>query len=121
MDRHCIRPKRWFNTQLVHRLYDTADIMGQNLTQHLVRHRHIGLTPHMVTKLGLDHRECRFHIGPLVIVPQELLPVEREVVKHLLPEPTRFAGMDALERNIRGGPIAGNHVRIVDAGIALIS
>ena len=94
--------------------------MAEDFAEHLVRHRHIRLAPHMIPKLRLDHAEGAFDVRPLVIVPQELLAVEGEVVKHLLPEPARCPAVDALERNIGGGSMAGNDIRVVHAGIALI-
>ena len=115
-----IPPKRRFNPELIHRLNQAADIVAEDLAEHFVRHRHIGLAADVIAKLRLDHAEGAFDVGPLVIVPQELLAVEGEVVEHLLPEPARCPAVDALERNIRRGPMLGNDIHVVDAGIALI-
>ena len=94
--------------------------MAEDFAEHLIRHRHIRLASHMIPKLRLDHGEGRLDVRPLVIVPQELLAVEGEVVKHLLPEPASRPAVDTLERNIGGCSMAGNDVRVVHAGIALI-
>ena len=76
-------PKRWLNPQFIHGLDEAANIMIENLAQHLVRHRHVGFAAHVIAKLRLDHRERRLDIRPLVIVPHELLAVKGEVMKHL--------------------------------------
>jgi hypothetical protein len=75
--------------------------MTEDLAEHFIGHRHIGLTAHMITELGLDHTEGAFDVGPLVIVPQELLTIEREIMKHFLPETTRSPAVDALKGNPR--------------------
>jgi hypothetical protein len=74
----------------------------------------------MIPELRLDHAEGALDVGPLVIVPQELLAVESKVVKHFLPQATRRPAVDTLERNIGGRSMAGDHVSIVDTGVALI-
>ena len=101
-----IPPKRRFNPQLIHRLNQAANIVAEDFAEHLVRHRGVRLAPHMVPELRLDHAEGRLNVGPLVIMPQELLAVEGKVVEHLLPQTTRRATMDALKRNIGGRSMA---------------
>src|SRR5882724_10912179 len=95
--------------------------MAQNLTEHFVCHRYVRLTPHMIAKFRLDHAEGALDVGPLVIVPQELLAVEGEIMKHLLPEPTSSPAVDTLERNVGGCPMLSNDVRVVDARVPLVS
>jgi hypothetical protein len=74
----------------------------------------------METLRQIDHGEGRLDVGPLVIVPQELLPVEGEIVKHLLPEATSFPAVNAFERNVGRGPMLSNNVRVVHAGVPFI-
>jgi len=78
--------------------------MAENFAQYLILHRYIRLAPYMIPKLRLDHAEGALDVGALVIMLQEFLPVEREVVKHLLPQPTGCPAMNALEGNIRRAP-----------------
>jgi hypothetical protein len=53
--------------------------MTEDLTQHLVCHRHVRFAPDMFTELPLDHAESALDVGPLVKVPQELLAIEGKV------------------------------------------
>ena len=94
--------------------------MTENLAEHLVRHRYVCFAPHMITELRLDHAKGALDIRSLMIVPQEFLAVEGEVMKHLLPQATGCPAVDTLERNIRGGPMAGNDLMVIDARVALI-
>ena len=94
--------------------------MAENFTEYLIRHGYIRLAADMISKLRLDHTEGAFDVGPLVVVPHELLPVEGEVMKHLFPQPSRCPAVDAFERNVGGGSMAGNHIRVVHAAIALV-
>ena len=94
--------------------------MAEDFAEHFIGHRHVGFAPHMIAKLRLDHGEGRLDVGPLVIVPQELLPVEGEIVKHLLPEATSFPAVNAFERNEGRGPMLSNNVRVFHAGLPLI-
>ena len=79
--------------------------MAEDLTEHFIRHGHVRLAPHVIAKLRLDHAEGALDVGPLVIVPQELLAVEGKVVKHLLPQPASCPAVDAFERNVGGRPM----------------
>jgi hypothetical protein len=108
MGRRDVCPKRGLNIQLVHRLNDAANVVTEDLTQHFIRHGGISLTPYMIAKLRLNHAEGAFDVGPLVIVPQELLAAEGKVMKHLFPQPASRPAVDTLEGNIGGGPMAGN-------------
>ena len=74
--------------------------MAEDLAQHLIVHRDIRLAAHMIVKLCLDHAypsslsaaclptgrtggrqaEGGLDVGPVMIVLQELLPIEGEVV-----------------------------------------
>lgn len=42
-------------------------------------------------------------------------------MKHLLPQPPGRPAMNALERNVGGGSMAGNHLIVVDAAVAFVS
>ncbi len=50
--------------------------MTKNFTKHLVFHRNVGLAPHVVTELCLNHHDRGFNIAPFVVVLEELLTIE---------------------------------------------
>lgn len=60
------------------------------------------LRPDGRAELPLQHRERGFHVRPLVVVRQELLPVELVKVKHLAPGIAAvLRNAASLERDIR--------------------
>lgn len=78
--------KNRLDSELVGRLDHTANVVTDQLRQNFVFHGDIGLTPHAVPKLSLDHRERAFDIGPLVVVAQELIFLQAERMIHLCPQ-----------------------------------
>lgn len=62
--------------------------MTKNLAKHFVLHGYVGLAPHVVAELSLNHHHRGLDIAPLAVMPEELLPIEREVMKHLFPSST---------------------------------
>ena len=48
-------------------------IMTQHLTEGFVDHRNFGLAPQAVSKLALHHAESGLHVGPLMVVLQEVV------------------------------------------------
>ena len=81
-----LRAEYRLDPKLVDRLNQHADVMTQNLDQHFIHLGHRSLRPDGAAELGLAHRKGRFHIRPLVVVRQELAPVEVVVVVHPLPQ-----------------------------------
>ena len=51
---------------------------------------------------------------------QKFRPLELEEMIHFFPQTTARARVDALEGDERNGSVAGNHLRIVYAGITFI-
>ena len=95
--------------------------MADHLAQHLVDLGRRRLGPDRSTKLTLQHRERAFDIRPLVMVRQELLPVELEVVVHLRPDLASVVRDGSrLERDIRGGPQGINQLHVSLAQVALV-
>jgi hypothetical protein len=80
-----ITPKCRTDTEFVHLLNHTADVVADDFAQHFVDHGHVRFAANVIAELGLDHRERGLHVAPLVVVTQEFFPVELEVVIHLAP------------------------------------
>lgn len=78
-------PQLRLQLQFVDRRNQAADVVANQLAQHLVLHRNIRLGSRPVAELRLDHRECRFDVRPLVIAAKELLLVQLEVEEELFP------------------------------------
>jgi hypothetical protein len=70
--------KRGVDTKFVNGTDYAANVMTQNLTQDFVPHRHIGFTPYMVTKLGLNHHDCGFNVATFVVMSKELLSMSEK-------------------------------------------
>ena len=51
-----------------------ADIMTDDLAQHLVYHGDRRLAAHIVSELSLDHAESALNVAALVIVREEVHP-----------------------------------------------
>jgi hypothetical protein len=58
--------------------------VAQDFAEHFILHGYVGLTPHVIPELRLNHAEGALNIRELMVVLQELLAVEGEIVKHLL-------------------------------------
>ncbi len=96
--------------------------MTKNFTKHLVFHRNVGLAPHVVAELGLNHHDRGFNVAALVVVREELFPIQREVVKHFLPNAaTVHAGRSLFERNVSCGIDREHGFQITNAGIPFVS
>jgi len=106
--------------QFVHFVNQDNEIMAEHLAQRFVDHRHVRLTAKPVSKLALYHGERRFNIAPLVVVLQELRPLELEVVIHLLPRSTAVAAMMRGEGNEWRSTNLSNRVRVALAGVSLV-
>jgi hypothetical protein len=77
--------------------------------------------PHMIAKLGLNHHDRGLNVAPLVIVREELLPVKREVVEHLLPRTTPVSTCRGLLEGYVGRRIDGrDRLKILGTGIAFV-
>jgi DNA polymerase-4 len=61
-------------------LDQAAEVVAEHLAQHFVDHRHVGLAPHRIAELPLDHRERRFDVRLKVVVGHVLFLLELEVV-----------------------------------------
>src|SRR5260221_3083214 len=86
-----ISPEYGLDSQFDMRLVNHAKVVAEKLAQHLVLHRHVRLAADVITELGFQHRERRFHVAALVVMPQELVAAELVVEVHLLPQTSRFA------------------------------
>ena len=78
--------------------------MAKHFAQHFILGRNIGLAPHRVTELALDHHNGGFDIRSLVVMGQELFAVELKKVVHLLEESTHSTRGICLERDERHCP-----------------
>src|SRR5262245_5607150 len=70
----------------VDRLNAHTEMMAEHLAQYFMDLPNMALTAHRVPTLALDHRERGFHVGALVIMGEELLPILHDVVIHLSPD-----------------------------------
>lgn len=95
--------------------------MSDYFTKNFVDLRHIGLAPNRIAKLRLYHRKSAFHIRPLVIVLEKGILVEREVMKHLLEDAADATSGVALEQKIWETTIRQHYLKIVLAGVCLVS
>lgn len=102
-------------------LNNTADIVCQDLSQNLILHGGVCLTPNGVSKLGLDHAERAFDVGTQMIPPQESLSMIMVGVEHLRPQSTFFMGGVAFEGDIRRCPYVGNRLQVTLRGISQVS
>src|SRR5262249_9116441 len=76
-------------------------VVAEDLAEHFVDHRGVGLAHHRVAELPLDRAEGRFRVAPLVVLRQVLFPVELKEVERLLEQPADPAGRVLLERDER--------------------
>ena len=78
--------------------------MAEYLAQNLVNLSSWGFRPYRTTELGLNHAEHAFHIGTLVIMIQERVPIEVVEVPHPMPQSvvSSAAGSRALGITLEG-------------------
>jgi len=67
-------------------------IVTQNLAKRLVKRSSIRLRPQGVSEFPLQHAERGFDVAPLVVMRQKFIPLEHEVMEHLLPKTALLAG-----------------------------
>jgi hypothetical protein len=60
--------------------------VAEQLAVNLILHGHVVLAADVIAELRLDHREGRFDVTPLVVVLEELVPMERVEQERLLSE-----------------------------------
>ena len=90
-------PKHRIDAEFVFLLDEAAQVVREQLAQHFVLHRHVGLAPHRVPELPLHHREGGLHVAPFVVVLEVLVALEAEVVERLLEVPADRARRVVLE------------------------
>lgn len=79
-------PECRLKPQFVNGLNKDTNIMAENLTKNLVNLSDRGFSPYRTPEFCFYHREGGFHIRPLVIMGQELFPIEVVKVPHSLPQ-----------------------------------
>lgn len=115
--------KRWVHSEFVDRLPDHDHVMAKHLGQDLVRHADRGLGQDRIAELPLDHGEGSLHVRPLVIAPQEVLPLVGEQVIHPRPgrvSPREHGGGVRLERDVGLGPDALDQGQVLLAQVRLV-
>lgn len=114
-----------FDAQLVERLYQNTDIMGQYLTQHLIDLSRRTLGFHGGTELGLYRGHGRLGVVALMIMRRKSIPLEIVVVPHLAPQPIRLVFLrhslsTVFERDICRATGCMNRADIPAAAVRLV-
>jgi len=94
--------------------------MTENLTKRFVDHRGIALAAKRVSEFSLHHRERRFNVAPLVVMPHEFVPAKLEVVKHLLPSSPAKSLVMIGQRDERNRANGGNRFHVCFAGVSFV-
>src|SRR5439155_3914964 len=94
-------PKDRFNPKFIHLVNQHHKIVAEHLAQRLVDHCNVSLTPQRISELAFNHAESGFDVRTLVVMLQELCPLELEIVVHLSPFPATVASVMRREGNVR--------------------
>lgn len=97
------------------------DVMAKNLAKRLIHHGGISLASQRIPEFALEHRKGALNIAALVLMLQEIFPLELEVVKHL-PEKSRrvLRGCVPLESDERRSVVGCNRGHVDRTAISRI-
>ena len=114
-------PKNGVNSEFVHFVNQDNEVVAEHFAQRLVDHRNVRLAAKPVSEFPFHHGERRFYVAPLVVVLQELRPLELEVMIHLLPRSPAVSSVVRSEGDERCSANLGNGFGIRFAGVSLVS
>ena len=101
--------------------------MAKNLTKDFVDLSNRGFCSNHCSEFYLNHGVSSFNVRPLVIMSEEIIPIEVVVMPHSIPEtvkPILFvpnAISSILERNVRSGVQCLYCMKVTATGICLVS
>ncbi len=115
-----VTPELDLDPEFVLLLVQDAQVVAQELAEHLVDHRRLSLAAHERIELPLHHREGGLDVAPQMVVLEELLLSVLEVVKHPLEEDTGCARGVGLGVDERCCAEAEHQVHVLCAQVRLV-
>ena len=92
--------------------------MSNQFAKHFIFHRYIRLAANRIAEFSFDHAESRLNIAPLMVSRQKLIPMQIEIMEHLVPDAIARRRGIALERNERSSARVRNRLEVAFAEIA---